>query len=233
MRIFLLHGMARTAASMVLLSWRLRRAGYATTAFGYHTVVEDLEAMSARLVTTIRRKLEGDGTPDGPYAIIGHSLGCIITRQALPELPPGCSHFVMLAPPNQPPILARKFKRNLLFRALTRDAGRKLADPSFYDQLPEPSEIPTLIIAGTAGPSARWLPFQGEINDGIVSLPETRLDGLPRIQVGGIHSFLMNRRDVLDHILEFLRQDRPPSPNPPTTASPPSSVAPASATSLH
>lgn len=197
---------------MVLLSWRLRRAGYTTTAFGYHTVVEDLEAMSARLVTTIRRKLVEDGNPDGPYAIVGHSLGCIITRQALPDLPAGCSHFVMLAPPNQPPILARKFKRNLFFRALTRDAGRKLADPEFYDQLPEPSEIPTLIIAGTAGPSANWLPFHGEVNDGIVSLTETRLDGLPRVQVDGLHSFLMNRRDVFSHILEFLQQDTPPQP---------------------
>lgn len=206
MRVFLLHGMARTTASMSILAYRLRRAGHQTTSFGYHTLVEDVDAMAARLARRVTAVLAKDG--DGgeqpvPYAVVGHSLGNVITRLASPDLPPGFARFIMLAPPNQPPVVAAALKENFLFRLITRDAGRKLTDPDFFAQLPQP-DVPTLIIAGTRGLRAAWLPFHGEVNDGIVRLEETRLDGVPRIEVKGIHSFLMNRRDVCAEILRFL-----------------------------
>ena len=60
------------------------------------------------------------------------------------------------------------------------------------------------MVAGTRGPRAAWLPFGGELNDGIVRVAETRLEGASQVLVHGAHTFLMNRRDVARAVLDFL-----------------------------
>lgn len=208
MRVFLIHGMGRSRSSMLLLSSRLKRAGHQPSSFGYFVSREPLAAIVERFSAHVGRTLDDDRQRDGaaPYAIIGHSLGNIITRLASPSLPPGFERFVMLAPPNRPPLLARTLQRNPLFRALTRDAGQRLADPAFYETVPVP-EVPTLIFAGDAGPRARWLPFQGAPSDGVVGVDETRLDGVPHRVVPAIHTFIMNHREVTRTLVQFLGPD--------------------------
>lgn len=207
MRVFLLHGMARTAASMIVLSHRLKAAGHRPSLFGYHVTVTPLHVISRRLTRHVGKVMEKDatraGAPQPPYAIVGHSLGNVIARLAVPDLPPGLHRFVMLAPPNRPPAVARALQANPVFRLLTGDAGRRLVDPGFFRDLPVPG-VPTLVIAGTRGPSARWLPFRGETNDGILTVRETRLEGTEHVEVRGVHTFLMNRRDVTRAIRGFL-----------------------------
>lgn len=209
MRVFLLHGMARTAASMLILSSRLKALGHSSSLFGYHVTVSELDGIADRLVERVGEVMAGDavreGVPEGslPYAIVGHSLGNVIARLASPRLPPGLSHVVMLAPPNRSPIAARYLEDNPIFRLLTRDAGKKLADPDFFASLPRP-DVPILVIAGVRGPSVSWLPFEGRTNDCVVALEETHLEGAPTLEVDGIHTFLMNRRDVAEAIRKFL-----------------------------
>ncbi|MCB1055577.1 MAG: alpha/beta hydrolase, partial [Acidobacteria bacterium] len=149
MRVFLLHGMARSVAAMAILAWRLERASHKAHLFGYQVVTEDLEGIAGRLVERVTRVLAEDARarqeaggeesddPE-PYAIIGHSLGNVITRLASPQLPAGWSRFILLAPPNRPSTLAKGLRHNRLFRLLTGDAGRRLADPAFFDRLPVP-----------------------------------------------------------------------------------------------
>ena len=217
MRVFLLHGLARTAASMAVLGHRLKRAGHAPAYFGYNVLRHDLDEIVERFVDRTRRVLEADrraadAGAEVPYAVIGHSLGNLVTRLASPELPPGLCRFIMLAPPNRPPVLARRLEEHSLFRLLTRDAGRRLCDPELFATLPRP-DAPTLVIAGTRGPRCRRLPFRGEPNDGILRVAETPLPGVPLVLVHGVHTFLMNRRDVFRTVRQFL--DRPPDPAPP------------------
>ncbi len=213
MRVFLLHGMARTAASMALLGHRLRRAGHQTQSFGYHVTFETLHGIADRLVARVRETIAADAAAAGcevgevPYAVIGHSLGNVIARLAASRLPPGLAALVMLAPPNESPAVARKLESNWLYQRLTRDAGQKLADPSFYAELPRPP-VPILVVAGTAGSKARWLPFEGEPNDGIVKVAETRLEGAELLEIRGVHTFLMNRQDVFQAALDFLARAR-------------------------
>ncbi|MCP4251309.1 MAG: alpha/beta fold hydrolase [bacterium] len=207
MRVFLIHGMGRTPVSMWLLARRLKRAGYRPNLFGYAVTLADLEAIKGRFVEKVHAVLAAAGVPaDGEaerYAIIGHSLGNLVARLASPELPAGLCRFAMLAPPNHPPVMAHTLKGNPLFRAFTRDAGRRLADDAFFDSLPVPG-VPSLIVAGTAGPRASWLPFAGQPNDGILKVDETRLAGVPMLEVPGFHTFLMNRADVFAVISEFF-----------------------------
>lgn len=177
---------------------RLERAGIRTSRFGYSVLQHDLDEIARRFTAHVRERATG------PYAIVGHSLGNVIARLASPQLPPGLSRLVMLAPPNQPPRLAAYFERHPLYRVLTRDAGRRLVDAAFYDALPVPP-VPTLVFAGTVGPRARWLPFGGAPSDGVVAVDETHLPGAEHREVAVIHTLIMNDVSVASAITKFLR----------------------------
>jgi hypothetical protein len=209
MRVFLLHGMGRTPASMWLLAWRLRQAGHQPSLFGYAVTLQPLPEIAAKLQAHVAARLERDreegvaAAASQPYAMIGHSLGNLLTRLASPGLPEGFSRFVQLAPPNHSPASARLLRDQPIFQAITQDAGRKLVDEGFFDELPMPA-VPTLILAGDAGPRQAFLPFHGEPNDGILSVEETRLPGIAHLVLPAFHTFIMNRRDTTRAILAFL-----------------------------
>ncbi len=200
MRVVLIHGMGRTSTSLALLSRRLRNAGHLTSSFGYFVSRAPLDVIADNFVAHIDRHTQGE-----PFAIVGHSLGNVVTRLALSRLPQ-LERIVMLAPPNQPPALARILKDNPLFRALTRDAGQRLADATaFYASLPVP-QMPVLIVAGTLGAKLAGGPWQGP-TDGIVGLEETRLPSAPNVEhvtVPAMHTLIMNSAVVTGLALRFL-----------------------------
>ncbi len=202
MRVFLIHGMGRSSASMALLGRRLRQAGHTTSSFGYLVSRQSIETIVDGWVAHIDAKEDNVDDDDG-FAVVGHSLGNIITRKALPRLP-GLKRLVMLAPPNHPPALARALERSPVFRALTQDAGKKLLDDdNFYAALPVP-QVPTLVIAGDGGPRFARSPWKGAANDGVVSVDECKLDGAEFVVVDAIHTLIMNQRDVTGLVLRFL-----------------------------
>lgn len=205
MRVFLIHGMGRTPASMWILDRRLRGAGHRPSLFGYFVTVADLDEIAARFAAHVERvrAADAEGGEDRGYAVVSHSLGGIVTRLASPRLPPGLRCLAMLAPPNQPPAVVRTLTDNAVFRLLTQDSGRKLNDPAFYESLPVP-DVPILVVAGTRGPRAEWLPFAGRPNDSVLRVDETILEGAPTVSVHGVHTFLMNRRDVFAAVRQFL-----------------------------
>jgi len=198
---------------MTWLGRRLRRAGHRPHSFGYLALAEDLQSIADRFAERVARVLAedvaGDASDDGTpprYAVIGHSLGGIITRYASPRLPDGLDRFVMLTPPNRPPAAALALGKSSLFGFFAGDAGRKLRDPGFFATLPRP-DAPTLVVAGDRGPSSPRLPFRGEPNDGVVRLSETFLPGALLVVVHGAHTFVMNRRDVWRAVRQFLETE--------------------------
>lgn len=207
MRVFLIHGLGRTPASMWLLGQRLGAAGHQPKLFGYWVTQNSLDEIASRLASEIRSTMAAEETLGDPYAVIGHSLGNIITRLASPLMPPGFSRFIMLAPPNHSPAIARVLKDNPLYRFGSGDTGQALAEPDFYENLPVP-DVPSLIIAGTSGPTwSRFSPWE-ESNDIVVRVDEARLEGIPLLEVPAAHTFIMNRSDVTQTCLEFLEQGR-------------------------
>lgn len=207
-RVFLIHGMGRSRASLLWLATRLRRAGHAPSLFGYQVRTQSLDDIVARWRQHIHQVWSTDlaeGAGDDGYAVVGHSLGNIITRGASERLPEGFRRFVMLAPPNQPPRLAGLLRRRLLYRGLTADAGQRLADPGFYAKLPIP-RVATLVIAGDAGRLSPVLPYgTRERSDGVVGVEETRLP-TPHLHlvVPAVHTFIMNSPEVARTICHFL-----------------------------
>ena len=209
MRVILIHGMGRTSVSLALLAARLRDAGHTTSSFGYFVSRDALDVIATRFVDHVARTGGTGSTDDADgFAIVGHSLGTVVTRMVLDRLP-GLRRIVMLAPPNQPPALARLLQHNVVFRALTRDAGRRLADgDGFYHALPVPT-LPTLVIAGTGGPRFARSPWQGAANDGVVSVDETLLAGpaCEHVEVAAVHTLIMNSAEVTRLTLRFLSSE--------------------------
>lgn len=203
MRVLLVHGLARTPLSMALLARRLRREGHAPETFGYVAAVESWERIVARLTA----RLAAAAGP-APYAVIGHSLGGILLREAIARLPAGAPlpvRLVLLASPGRVPRLAPRANRWLLFRLLTGEAGRRLADPGFFATLPEPP-VPHAVLAGDAGPRVPWLPFAGAPNDGIVAVEETAVRPGGAVETFPLwHTWLMNDARLQARVVELLR----------------------------
>ena len=206
MQTILIHGMGRTRWSMLQLGHRLRRRGHTVLTFGY-SVREAFDAIPLRLAGEVRVFVGRE-----PYALVGHSLGGVIARAALPlleDLPP--RRLVMLGTPNRSPRLARRLCRNLFYRALFGDCGQRLADPAFYRALPVPG-LPTTLIAGTWGWHGPFSPFGREANDGTVALSEILLrPGDRAVEAATFHGGLIHSARVAWIIGEILAEDFPES----------------------
>ncbi len=199
MKAILIHGMGRTPVSMAILSRRLRARGLPTRALGYVAALEPFDRCVERLAERIRKLADGE-----PFLLVGHSLGAVLSRGALPKISDlplaGC---LFLAPPQRACRAARFFSGHPLYRWMNGEMGQLLADPSFFADLPLP-HVPTRVFAGTAGPRAAWLPFEGEPNDGILTVEETRArEGDPVVEVPALHTFIMNSRRVAESVVEM------------------------------
>ncbi len=205
--VLLVHGMARTPASLLRLGLALRRAGWRPAWLGYVAALEPFDAIRARL----RRRLEALAAAGAPYAVVGHSLGGLLTRAALagwPSALPRPHHLVMLGTPNRSPRLARRLARTWPYRLVNGDCGQRLADPAFFDALP-PAAVPVTLVVGTAGPVGRWSPFGEDQNDGVVAVEETVLAGAATLLLPVRHTFMMNAPAVRAVLLEALGAPAP------------------------
>ncbi|WP_395823808.1 esterase/lipase family protein [Collimonas sp.] len=196
----LIHGMGRTPVSMLLLAKRLRSAGITPHLFAYSAAFQRWLPCVDRLRRFIVASSGGER-----FIVIGHSLGCVLTRAVLPQLPMAPQMCIFLAPPNHASIYAIKLSRWRLFRLLTGEMGQLLANQEFMDSLPMP-QVPLRIYAGINGPRGAWTPFGDELNDGILSLSEMQLGAFPLQQLTTIHTTIMNSRQVANEIVAAVKQ---------------------------
>ena len=101
MQVLLVHGMGRTPLSMLRLGRKLRREGHTVNLLGYMAAVEPFARIVRRMQERFARIAAG-----GPYVVVGHSLGGLLTRAALGS---GSSsftrpaHLIMLGTPTTTP----------------------------------------------------------------------------------------------------------------------------------
>jgi pimeloyl-ACP methyl ester carboxylesterase len=206
MQVLLIHGMGRTAWSMMRLRRWLTRSGHQVTSLGYVAAIDSV----ARIVERLRRGLQ-ESAARGSYILIGHSLGGLLARMALSheEVPALPAHLIMLGTPNQPPRLARQFRSFWPYRLINGDSGQLLAHADRFPALPAPS-WPYTIVAGSAGPRGRWSPFGDEPNDGLVAVRETLIAPEDEPVVLPVrHTFMMNDARVRAVIAQVLARPRP------------------------
>ncbi|MEO6325586.1 MAG: alpha/beta hydrolase [Thermoanaerobaculia bacterium] len=203
MKAILVHGMGRTPVSQLLLARRLTRTGTQVHLFGYSTL-SSFEACVERLAERTRA-LAGTG----PFVLIGHSLGAVLIRSALPRLLPlAPSACFFLAPPSTACKAATFFARSRLFRLGTGQMGQRLADARFMADLPVPA-MRFRVYAGSGGYRGALSPFGGEPNDGILAVSETAIGSAAPLVVPSVHTFIMNSRLVADDILREIESSDP------------------------
>lgn len=204
MRVLLVHGLGRTPASLLLLSHSLKRAGHQPTSFSYFAFAEPYDQIRARLGARLEA-LASEG--DEPVALIGHSLGGLLLRDALSSVPRLQVHrLIMLGTPNRAPRRAQRVDSWLPFKVFAGSSGALLANAERLARIPRP-KVPYTIVAGTGG--YRWLssPFGTEPNDGIVAVNETRItDDDEPVLLDVSHTFMMNDRRLQEFVVALLKR---------------------------
>ena len=83
--------------------------------------------------------------------------------------------------------------------------GQLLADHEFMLSLPVP-KMPTKIYAGNAGLTGRYSPFENEPNDGVLTVKETLLPGIPIKIMPSLHTFIMNNKMIAKDIIDTISE---------------------------
>lgn len=200
MQVLFVHGMGRSPMSGRPMLRRLRRAGLRTCSFGYWVSCQGLPTIVSRLTRQLARIAD-----HGAYVVVGHSLGGVLLRLALRDLPPAVrapEHLFLLGSPVRASSLAVRMGSNPLYRRLTGDCGHMLGSAARMDAIGAPP-VPVTAIVGVKG----WSPLSGllprETHDGIVTLSEASAPWLTDVvQVPVAHMFLPANARVSQVILE-------------------------------
>lgn len=202
--VLFVHGMGRTPLSGWPLLQRLRRHGLATRSFGYSAALADFDSIVQRLAKRLQRI-----AAEGDYLVVGHSLGGVLLRAAMQQLPPDCRlplHVYLLGSPVQASRMATRLRGVRLFRWLTGDCGQLLGSPERMQKI-APPRVAATGIAGVRGITHKRGPFGSEANDGVVSLSEVSAPWLARhLQLPLVHTWLPASAQVADIILQGLDQ---------------------------
>ena len=202
------HGLGRTTASMAILANRLEQAGFRVIQFGYPSRTEPLEALVDPLRDEVARCCG-----DAPRRVhfVTHSMGGVLVRSYLSERPePHEGRVVMLSPPNQGSEIVDAFADSALLRSFLGPAGSRLGTTAdgMANQL-GPIRFSLGIITGnrSLSPIGSWL-IPGP-DDGKVGVDRANVEGSSSFLVlPATHTFIMNRRDVADEVVHFLRHGR-------------------------
>lgn len=203
MHALFIHGMGRTPLSGWRLLRKLRTGGIHTRSFGYSTAIQNFAQISTRLAARITQL-----AAEGDYILIGHSLGGVLLRAALALLPAGTRppcHVFLLGSPIQPARLAILLGRNPIYRILTGDCGQLLGSHERMQHIP-PITASTTGIAGQRSLFITRPLFQGEVNDGVVSVAETAAPWISdTLTLPVAHTFLPASERIAAIVLERLR----------------------------
>lgn len=180
---------------------RFRCAGLKTHSFAYFTWLEDFASIARRLAQRLKLL-----ATKGPFIVIGHSLGGVLLREALSQLPPDQlpAQIFLLGSPVRSSRLARQLSHQRFFRYLTRDCGQLLAsDERMHNIAPPP--VPCVAIQGTCTLPVTARYFVAEANDGVVACSEASADWMDEIlTVRQVHALLPGSGEVSRLILARL-----------------------------
>lgn len=190
--IVLVHGIGGNRLVMWPLAKRLRKIGYEVDNWGYPSWFTDIRRHGKKLADRLQA-IHEDQTVDR-ICLVGHSMGSIVARAALSEFngdrPSKIRSAVLLTPPNTGTPTADLFAP--LFGWLSKPATQLSTAPdSFVNSLPRDHGIPTGVIA--------W-------RDWTIPLQHTHLPSqTAHTIVGGIHSMIVMRKDVVQLIDSFIQ----------------------------
>ncbi|MCU0753782.1 MAG: alpha/beta fold hydrolase [Xanthomonadales bacterium] len=217
--VVLLHGLARSSASMRPMAAALEDRGYRIANIDYPSREQPIERLAPLAVGEGLAQCRAQSAT--AIHFVTHSLGGILVRAYLGEhAVPELGRVVMLGPPNQGSEVVDQFAGVPGFEALNGPAGGQLGTG--------PNSVPlklgrvdfTLgVIAGTQSINPILSTAFNGPNDGKVSVSRARVAGMSDfIALPVSHPFLMRDDAVIRQTLQFLHSGRFLSEAPAATA---------------
>lgn len=195
--VVLVHGLLLGRPAMVTLARRLRREGFEVHCFGYNTVTGTLATSTAKLLNFIEHSSR-------PVALVGHSLGGIVSLQTAQSMQPGkLAAIVLLGCPYQGAAAGRILQR--ITGGSKSRFGRALHEWAAFDQKPT-ADVPVFVLAGSleAGIGRLIVRFK-TANDGTVSVAETHYPGATTCLHPVSHTGMLFSRPVAHQVASWLQ----------------------------
>lgn len=200
--VVLLHGLARSQSSLLLMDAALR-------AQGYHVVNEGYPSTAATIADLADRIGERVALCPGDEMLhfVTHSMGGILLRLWLRDHhPKNLGRVVMLAPPNQGSEVVDALADWALFKWVNGPAGAELGTGPEGPRALPPVTFDLGVIAGTRSLSpwlSRLIPGP---DDGKVSVASTKVQGMrAHLTLPVSHTFLMNSPEVIVQTMTYLQ----------------------------
>lgn len=211
--VVLLHGLMRSSACMKPLATEIRDRCQPAPEIVYFNYASSRDSVASH-AAALRELIEH--LPGKPrWKAVGHSLGNIVLRTAIAQWqaegdPDGyldrLDRAVMLGPPNQGSSFAKKLSQLGLFEIVTGISGMQLGPrwSEFQAHLGVP-DCPFVVIAGDISRQPIQNPWLQGPNDGIVTVEETKLDGMKDCIIHPVvHAFLMQDSRCVRDAIDFL-----------------------------
>ena len=207
-----LHGLARTSASMEKAATAFENSGYTVANVSYPSRKFPIEELAPLAIEAGLEKCPANAV----VHFVTHSLGGILVRYYLEHNEiSNLGRVLMLAPPNRGSRVAKAVRSQPMFQWYFGPAGQELPDPAGWPAPPPPFAV----IAGTCNASAFAPPGllaraagvmpPDEPSDGIVTVAETRLEGMHDFAtVNASHTWIMNHPEARAMVLAYLADGR-------------------------